>query len=57
MPRPLTITINYPTPENETEFEQRAAEAMAKVLFYTLPPEVIDELIDKYESNKNIAKR
>jgi hypothetical protein len=53
MPKPLRIHINYPTQENEEEYENRAAQAMAKILYDTLPPEVVDELISKHKESKH----
>jgi hypothetical protein len=52
MPKPLRIHINYPTQENEEEYENRAAQAMAKILYDTLPPEIVDELIRKHKETK-----
>lgn len=48
----FNITINYPTPENQEEFENRMAKAVAKVLFETLPQEDVDRLIELYKKNK-----
>ncbi|MGO5074310.1 4-alpha-glucanotransferase [Clostridium sporogenes] len=46
------ITINYPTPEKQKAYEERVGRAVAKVLIETLPPEKIDELIEKYKERK-----
>ncbi|NFL55593.1 4-alpha-glucanotransferase [Clostridium sporogenes] len=46
------IKINYPTPENQKAYEERVGRAVAKVLIETLPPEKIDELIEKYKERK-----
>ncbi|KEH91640.1 hypothetical protein Z962_p0014 (plasmid) [Clostridium botulinum C/D str. BKT12695] len=43
------VTINYPTEENKEEYERRKARAVAKVLIDTLPPQVIDKLVEKLE--------
>ncbi|WP_142415463.1 4-alpha-glucanotransferase [Hathewaya massiliensis] len=44
-----TVTVHYTTPENEEEFENRKAKAIAKVLAKTLPLEEIDKLIEFYK--------
>lgn len=41
------ITVHYPTPENQEEFDRRAARAVAKVLCDMYPPQVIDEVIER----------
>jgi len=48
------VTINHPTPENMEAYEHRKAKAVAKVLIDILPPETIDELIERLEKeNEN----
>lgn len=42
------VIINYPIPDNREKFENRVARAVAKVLFETLSPQKIDELIVAY---------
>ncbi|GAA0788015.1 hypothetical protein [Hathewaya limosa] len=39
------VIINYPTPENQEEYERRTAEAVAKILCECYPLDVIDQLI------------
>ncbi|BDR81061.1 4-alpha-glucanotransferase [Clostridium tetani] len=46
------IKINYPTEENKDAFEKRVGKAVAKVLIETLPPQKIDELIEKYKERR-----
>jgi len=48
----FNFKANYPLPENQEEFNQRAASAIARVLIQTYPPEVIDEIIDTYKRKK-----
>lgn len=48
----FTVTVNYPSKENEEEFERRAARAVARVLYTSLPTDTIDELIELYKERK-----
>ena len=43
------VTVHYPTPENQAEFDRRATRAVAKVLCEMYPSEVIDQIIDYYK--------
>jgi hypothetical protein len=52
----FTVKTNYPTIENQSEFEKRAAKAVARVIFDTLPPEKIDELIEAYRKLERSEK-
>lgn len=45
------VIVNYPTPENQEEYERRAAEAVAKILYECYPPDVIDQLIVALREN------
>ncbi|SHJ72547.1 4-alpha-glucanotransferase [Tepidibacter formicigenes] len=49
----FNITVNYPTKENEEEFDNRAARAVAKILCETLPIDTIDEIIKLYKEKTN----
>lgn len=46
------VTVHYPTPENQEEFDRRAARAVAKVLCEKYPPEVINQIIDYYKTKE-----
>lgn len=45
------VIVNYPTPDKQKEFDQRAAKAVARVLFDMLSPEKVDELIEAYKKS------
>lgn len=47
------VIINYPTPENQEEYERRAAEAVAKILCESYSSDVIDQLIISLRQSKN----
>lgn len=51
------VIINYPTPENQEEYERRAAEAVAKILCECYPPDVIDQLIVSLRQSKNVKNK
>ncbi|CAM2998886.1 4-alpha-glucanotransferase [Hathewaya histolytica] len=46
-----TVTVHYTALENQEEFENRKAKAIAKVLTKTLPLEEIDMLIKLYKES------
>lgn len=46
------VTVHYPTPENEEEFQRRAAQAFAKVLIKEFSPEVISECLKEMKGEK-----
>ncbi|MEJ8555137.1 hypothetical protein [Tepidibacter sp. Z1-5] len=48
----FTVTVNYPTKENQEEFDNRAARAVAKILYTSLPSDTIDEIIELYKERK-----
>lgn len=48
----FNITIHYPLPENQEAFEERVAEAVARVIVETVPPEIVDEMIELYKKKK-----
>ena len=50
MTKVRSVTVHYPTPENEEEYDRRAAKAVARALCNTLPPEVIDELLRRLKA-------
>lgn len=49
-----SVTVHYPSKENEEEFQRRAANAVAKVLFQIYPSDVINKLIIALEESENI---
>ncbi|MBU5269434.1 hypothetical protein [Clostridium cochlearium] len=45
------VVVHYPTPENQEEFDKKAARAVAKVLFNMYPIEVIEQIIEEYKDD------
>ncbi len=46
------VTVHYPTKENQEEYDNRAARAVAKILYNSLPLDTIDEMIELYKKRK-----
>ncbi|AEB75977.1 hypothetical protein [Clostridium botulinum] len=46
------VKVNYPAPENYSEYQRRKANVVAKILIDTLPPDIIEKIITKLNYSK-----